>query len=59
MNEKVTLEMVDVLLKSHPDVVEDVDPLGKYPLHLACSNPMHHLDCSNCLVATTRRTDAQ
>ena len=39
MNEKMTLEMVDVLLKVHPDAFNDVGPLGMYPLHLACNNP--------------------
>ena len=59
MNEKVTLEMVDVLLKFHPDVVEDVGPLGMYPLHLACNNPRAPLGLLKLLSATTRRTDAQ
>ena len=39
MNKKVTLEMVNVLLKAQPDAVNDVGPLGMYPLHLACNNP--------------------
>ena len=45
MNEKVTQEMVDVLLKAHPDAVKDAGPLlGMYPLHLASNNPRAPLE---------------